>query len=217
MEAAAKQLRDLLFGDVPLSSWVREAHPAGEPWASFAQARDALAGGDASIAIARLQTVASMPDLESRHCLQAWHVLRELGVRPSAEIAKRVYGVVVEVSLQEGLDVLAAYADGSARYLNWSGAAVAWDATDPRIQPDIEAILRAGTAIAQRIGPWDGPRRGPPPPGHIRLNLLTPSGLHFGEGPMDALARDPLGGPLVAAATALMRALTSLTPRPAPR
>jgi hypothetical protein len=216
-ETDAMQLRDLLFGDVPLSSWVSEAHPSGEPWASLAQARDALAGGGASVAIARLQAVASMAGLESRHYLQAWHVLRELGVRPPAEIAKRVYGAVVEVSLQEGLDVLAAYADGSARYINWSGAAVVWDATDPRIQAHVEAVLRAGTAIAQQIGTWEGPRRGPPPTGHIRLNLLTPAGLRFGEGPMDVLARDPLGGPLVAAATALMRALTSLPRDPAQR
>jgi hypothetical protein len=46
--------------------------------------------------------------------------------------------------------------------------------------------------------------------------LLTPSGLHFGEGPMDVLARDALGGPLVAAATVLMRGLTSLAPKAPP-
>jgi hypothetical protein len=123
-----------------------------------------------------------MPGLESRQYLQAWHVLREQGVRPPAETAKHVYGAVVEVALPDGLDVLAAYADGSARYLNWSGAAIVWEAPDPRFQPHIEAVLRAGAAIAQRIGPWEDPRRGPPPTGHIRLNLLTPSGLHFGEG-----------------------------------
>jgi hypothetical protein len=209
-------LRDLLFGDAPLSSWVSEPRPSNEPWASFAQARDAFAGGAKSVAIDRLQAIASMPGLESRHYVQAWHVLRDLGVRPPAEIAKRVYGVVVEVSLQDGLDVLAAYADGSARYVNWSGACVVWEAPDARFQADIDAVLRAGAVIAQRIGPWDGTRRGPPPTGHIRLNLLTPSGLHFGEGPMDALARDALAGPLVAAATALMRGLTALPRNQAP-
>lgn len=151
-----------------------------------------------------------MAGLESRHYLEAWHALRELGVRAPAETSKHVLGVVVEVSLPEGLDVLAAYADGSARFLNWSGAAVVWDAPDRRLQPNIDAVLRTGAEIAQRIGPWDEPRRGRPPVGHIRLNLLTPSGLHFGEGPMDVLARDALAGPLVTAATLLMRALTSL-------
>jgi hypothetical protein len=127
-----------------------------------------------------------------------------------SQLAKRVYGVVVEVSLRGGLDVLAAYADGRARYLNWSGAAVIWDAPGPPFDAAIAAVLNAGKVIVARIGPWEGPRRGPPPTDHVRLNLLTPSGLHFGEGPMDALGRDPLAGPLLAAATGLMRGLTSL-------
>ena len=204
------ELRDTLFGDVPLSSWVSEPRPSLEPWATFAQARDALAAGRASEAVDRLQAVAAMPALESRHYLQAWHVLRELGVRPASEIAKAVYGVVVEVSLPNGLDVLAAYADGRARYLNWSGAAVIWDAPGPRFGAQIAGVLNAGKAIVQRIGPWESPRRGPPPTGHVRLNLLTPSGLHFGEGPLDVLGRDALAGPLLAAATGLMQGLTSL-------
>ena len=33
------------------------------------------------------------------------------------------------------------------------------------------------------------------------------SGLHFGEGPFDALSADPMGGPLVAADTQLMQAV----------
>jgi hypothetical protein len=209
------EFRDTLFGDVPLSFWVPQAHPGTEPWVSFAKARDALARGSKPAAIEHLQAVAVMPRLESRHYVQAWHVLRELGLRPPPEIAKRVYGAVLEVSLPEGLDVLAAYADGSARYLNWSGKVIVWDAHGARFQSEIEAVLRAGTTIARAIGPWDQPRRGPPPTGHVRLNLLTPSGLHFGEGPMAVLARDALAGPLVAAATVLMRGLISLARKPA--
>jgi hypothetical protein len=212
---ATMELRDTLFGDVPLSSWVTDPRPGGQPWATFAQARDALAAGRKSEAVDRLQEVAAMPALESRHYVQAWHVLRELGVLPASEIAKRVDGVVVEVSLQNGLDVLAAYADGRARYLNWSSAAVIWDAPSSRFDADIAAVLSAGRVIVQRIGPWEAPRRGPPPTEHVRLNLLTPSGLHFGEGPLDVLGRDALAGPLIAAATGLMRGLTSL-PRQAP-
>jgi hypothetical protein len=204
------EIHDLFFGDTPLVSWVHKAHPAHEPWVTLALARDALAAQQAHSAIEHLQAVAAMPGLESRQYLEAWHALRELGVRAPAEISKRVLGVVVEVSLPGGLDVLAAYSDGTARYMNWSGAGVVWEAPNARFQSDIETLLRAGATIAQRIGPWNEPRRGRPPEGHIRLSMLTPSGLHFGEGPMEALARDALAGPLVAAATVLMRGLTSL-------
>ncbi len=45
----------------------------------------------------------------------------------------------------------------------------------------------------------------------VRLNMLTPSGLHFGEGPFQVLAGDPMGGPIVAAALALMQRLIALS------
>ncbi|MCB2406633.1 hypothetical protein [Hymenobacter lucidus] len=39
--------------------------------------------------------------------------------------------------------------------------------------------------------------------------MLTPSGLHFGQAPFDALWQDALGGPVMAAALHLMQALTA--------
>jgi hypothetical protein len=208
-----RDLRDSLFGDVPLASWVSDAAPSAEPWASLAHARDALAAGHKSDAISRLQIVTVLPRLESRHHLEAWYVLRQLGVSPPPELAKRVYGVVVEVRLHTGTDVLAAYADHSARYVNYSGAAVIWDAPDHRFDADIQSMLDVGTRIAEVAGTWDQPRRGAPPSDHLRINVLTPGGLHFREAPRDVLSRDPTAGPLVAAATKLMLGLTSLASR----
>jgi hypothetical protein len=43
------------------------------------------------------------------------------------------------------------------------------------------------------------------------MSFLTPSGLHFGQGPMDALARDPLGGRVIQVATVLMKAMIAKT------
>jgi hypothetical protein len=37
--------------------------------------------------------------------------------------------------------------------------------------------------------------------------MLTAAGLHFGEGPFDALSEDPMGGAVIAAGTELMQAL----------
>jgi hypothetical protein len=47
----------------------------------------------------------------------------------------------------------------------------------------------------------------PPEKGNVRLNLLTPIGLCFGEGPFAAIARDPVGGPLVKAGAMLLHRL----------
>jgi hypothetical protein len=154
-----------------------------------------------------LRNVAAMRDVESRHTLQAWHFLRLLGQAVPAEEAKRVLGVVVEVALPEGLDVLAAYADRRARYWNHANAGAVWERPDDSMDGLIDRMLSIARGVVEQIGPWDGARPGPPTTGQLRLNMLTPSGLHFGQGPMDVLTRDPMGGPLFAAGAELMKAL----------
>jgi hypothetical protein len=75
-------------------------------------------------------------------------------------------------------------------------------------------LLSAGDAVVH-LGPWQGERRGPPAAGDVRLSFLTAGGLYFGEGPFEALDADPLGGPILAAATAVMTEIVELgTPAP---
>jgi hypothetical protein len=131
---------------------------------------------------------------------------RFLGWAPPVN-AKQVRGVVVEVGLEGGLDLLAAYADQTARYYNYSGAGIVWERGDASLDAQIDVLLACGQTICDRIGPWEGERPAPPPTGQVRINLLTPSGLHFGQGPLELLSRDGLGGPALAAATALMQSL----------
>ncbi len=103
-------------------------------------------------------------------------------------------GVVLEVQMRTGLDTLAAYADHTARYINHGGKLIVWEASGNDMDQRIDALLNAGQLVANAIGRWEEPRRGPPPKGHVRLNMLTPSGLHFGEGPFEILSTDPMGG-----------------------
>jgi hypothetical protein len=207
--ADSDDVRELLFGDLPLSEWRARDGGDGamEPWVSFASARRALQRGDSTAAIAALRQVVNRPNLESRQYLQAWHCLRQLGAAPGALEAKRVHGVVLEVHLDDGLDTLAAYADHTARYVNHGGRLIVWEASDDVISRLIDELLRAGQFVANAIGPWDGPRRAAPPTGYVRLSMLTASGLHFGEGPFDALGADPMGGPVISAGAKLMGAL----------
>lgn len=206
------ELRDTLFGDLPLSEWPPDSSPAeGEPWDSFVAARRALESNDPHAAVAPLRRVLSTPGLESRHHLQAWHALRAVGERPDEGEAKRLYGVVLEVPMPDGLDLLAAYEDGTARYYNYSGAGVVWERPDASLDPAVSALLEAGRALVAQIGPWEGERPPAPQGGDVRVSLLTPSGLHLGEGPFDAVASDQLGGPTIAAATRLMQELIAKT------
>lgn len=49
--------------------------------------------------------------------------------------------------------------------------------------------------------------------GNVRLTFLVADGLYFGEGPHAVLERDGMAGPVLAAATALLVAVTSLPRR----
>jgi len=203
------EIRELLFADVPLSDWKpRDATPdAAGPWNDFEAARLALGRGDTVSAVAALRRVVEVADVETRQSLQAWHCLRQLGVKPELNQGKRVLGVVLEVHLDDGLDTLAAYEDGSARYINHGGRAIVWEAKDERVSSLIASLLGEGQRVADVIGPWEEPRRPAPPRRHVRINMLTPSGLHFGEGPLSVLSADPMGGPVITAGTVLMQAL----------
>jgi len=206
-------IRDILFGDLPFSQWPNGSSTSveDEPWRSFISARDQLDSGNQESAKQTLRQILGMPDLESRHYLQAWHFLRQLGESPAEGDARQLYGVVVEVALDEGLDIVAAYADHTARYLNYSGAAIVWERPNESLDQAIDSLLSAGRMVAAQIGPWEGPRPPAPPKGQLRISMLVPSGLHFGQGPFEALSGDPLGGPVIAAAMQLMQSLITMT------
>ena len=192
------EIRETLFGDMPLSQWASfSTQTTSEPWASFERARHFIESRDTQSATAALQGILEIPGLESRHYLQAYHFLAELGVTPIRELSKNVLGVVVEVGMKVGPDLVAGYADHHARYYNYSGAGIVWERPDGTLDTTIDELLRVGSAVAQVIGPWKETRSPAPTIGRARLNLLTPSGLHFGEGPLDTLAKDKLGGPVI--------------------
>lgn len=207
------EIRDTLFGDRPLSQWtgVSAEAMALEPWASFGRAKQFIDSGDTPSATAALRGVLEMPHLESRHYLQAYHFLRELGVNPPSGKEKDVFGVVVEVGMDKGLDLVAAYADRHARYYNYSGAGVVWERPNDTLDAAIDDLLNAGGAVARAIGPWKDGRPPAPRKGDARINLLVSSGLHFGQDPIDSLSKDRLGGPVIASAFRLMQQLMQLT------
>ena len=211
-KALQPQIRGVLFGDLPISRWSSENVGSHfEPWRSFAKARDGLNSGRAQEGIDLLHSILAMPTLESRHYVQAWHFLREVGVQPDTSVAKDLLGVVVEVALADGLDIVAAYADGTARDFNYSGSAVVWDSPDDSLNHQVENLLRAGRVVVDQIGPWEGARPAAPPTGQARISMLTPSGIHFGQTPFEVLAADQLGGAVIAAAIQLMQSLIAKT------
>jgi hypothetical protein len=202
-------IRDLLFGDMPLDTIASFAAgtDTDSPWSHFAIAHHRQQQGDTFGAIVELEKVLDMERLESRITLQAWYCLRQLGSFPPADVASEIKGVVVEAALVEGLDLVAAYADHSARYFNYSGAAVIWDIPDPEMDKLIDRLLSLGQEIISHVDLWEESRPPAPPAGSVRINLLTYGGLYFGEAAFETMGQDPLGGQALKVAIALMKAL----------
>lgn len=201
-------IRDTLFGDMPLDQWPKKGGLAElAPWDEFAKAQQLIGANKTVEAAECWKRIIARPGLEARHYIQAWNFLRQYGVEPAAAEAKNLYGVVFEVPIHGGLDLLAAYSDHSARYYNYQSSGVVWDHPDDSLDKPIDDLLSAAKGVVNKIGPWEGDRPPAPPAGQVRMSFLTPSGLHFGQGPFEALQRDPIAGQTVQLATQLMVAL----------
>lgn len=198
--AAANEIYNLVFCDDPAAFRPRSGESAA-PWqhALFADPVDDAAlralGGDES--------------QEGRVRYLACTRLREHG---HAVPEKLLLGVVVEVPLDDGLDMLAAFSEGGVRYVNQTGKLAVFEAM-PALQPLVQRLFVASQTIVDRIGPWEGPRRPPPQRDAVRLSFLVSDGLYFGEGPMAALQRDAIAGPVIQRATALLQTIVPLATR----
>lgn len=119
-----------------------------------------------------------------------------------------LYGVVIEVGMEHGLDTLAAFADGTARYLNYAENAIVWETATDTSNELIGALWQHSVNVVNKIGPWDKARLAPPGAGTVRLSFLVSGQLYFGQGPINQFFSDPMAGPVLSAATQLMVFLT---------
>ncbi|CAN5193793.1 hypothetical protein BH20ACI2_BH20ACI2_21440 [soil metagenome] len=141
------------------------------------------------------------PSIESRQKILAASLLSRRGI---ADPESRLFGVIVEVSLKEGLDVLAVYEDGTARYINYSGKIVIWETVTSKSRELSSALFSAVRQVDKQIRPWDGERLPPPVVGNARLSFLVGPAIYFGEGPFEVLAVDPMGGAVIERASEFM-------------
>lgn len=214
MTNAADALRPLLYGDVPMDQWPEGDDHAEAPFDLFVRARTHLADGDQDLAVRAWSAIAHDETLESRNRLQAWQFLRSINVHPDETlVARQAWGVVVEVPIDGGHDVLAAYAVGGVRYLNHAGGATVLDEGQggEKVLVARDRLLVAGQALADVLGPWTEPALPEVPADQTRLLVLTPGGHRFGQGPDEALRQEPLAEAVFSAATELLVAVVALT------
>jgi hypothetical protein len=152
--------------------------------------------------------VAADDSAESRVRAVAFRRLKQSGTSSPLE-PPPLLGVVVEIALDEGLDTLAAYADGRVRYINHAGGMTIVEEGN-LLAAQVEALMLAAQPVVNAIGPWTGERQPPPPTGQARLTFLVGGELYLGQGPFGALAGDAMAGPVLTAATTLLMAVTAL-------
>lgn len=208
-KTTAEMMREVCFADAPIATWRPVSAEARnvEPWASFERARQCAVRNNRQGVMEALLRVVYQPNLEARLYLQAWNGLRELGVNPPPEMTKHLYGVVVEFDGPDGVEVLAVYTDHTARHIDADGKLTCSRGQGVWMDRKIDELLAAGRAIAPVAKPCEGQRPGPVAGGQVRINLLTSSGLCYGQGMREALARDSRGSALLGAAERVMDAM----------
>lgn len=155
---------------------------------------------------AALRALATAADTEDRVAAMAWRRLQAAG----HDVPRReLLGVVIEVRLETGLDTLAAYRDGSVRYIHGSGHTSIVEGPVEGLLPLVRHLFAASQAVVDRIGPTDAPRR-PAPGSGVRLSFIVSDGLYFGEGPMNTLMSDGLAGPVLQTGVAILDRVTSM-------
>lgn len=156
---------------------------------------------------AELRALATDYENEGRIRALAFNRLRAMGeVVPS----KQVLGVIVEVPLANGLDVLAAFCEGGVRYLNQSGKVLVVEGQTHPVTRLVSDLIAASQPVVDKIGPWEEQRLPPPRPGNIRITFLVSDGLYFGEAPAAVLQNDDMAGPVLAKATQLLHRVVEL-------
>jgi len=194
-DAATNLIYELLFCDDINLYKSNHRQPVNYPW-------DVLFSDIANTS--DLQKVIADSNTESRVKILAYNKLIANGQKADK---KELLGVIVEVGLDRGLDVLASFSDGTARYINQMGGIIIWEAHDNTSSFLTKKLFDNSFEVVKQIGPWDKPRRPRPPKGNVRITFLVSDGLYFGEGPMNVLFNDPLAAPALVSAMELMKYL----------
>ena len=155
--------------------------------------------------VSDLQKITDDEKAEPRVKILAYNRLLAEGHKSSK---KDLLAVIVEVGLETGLDVLASFRNGTARYINQTGKLIIWETTDTESAQLTDDLFLKSENIVHQIGPWDKERRPPPATGVTRITFLVSDGLYFGEAPTEVLFNDPLAREALASATTLMKYLT---------
>ena len=208
--------RDLLYADQGMV-WMQSmamgsgAEASQPPWSLFRKAAEHARAHDRNLAVQELKDILAKSDVETRVRLWAWKSLRDLGEKPDAAVKDQVQGIVIEIPEAEGTDVMAVYADGTARHADPEGKTTVWDGRPGLVTDRAKSMIADAQKVVGTVKPTDK-RLGVKT--KVRVTLLTFGGLRTTEEDATVLrsGRSPLSPIFTTAAStivALARATSS--------
>lgn len=166
-DPAAQQIYSALFcDDISLYEKMEDVFPV-----LFAEKADVKA----------LTELALDETAETRIRMLAARRLKEAG---AALKENPVWGVVLEIPLPSGLDTLAVYADGRARYINFTGRVGILEDVP---SAGLKFIFDAAKKLVPANGPWAGKRLPPPAADNVRFTFFAGGESYVLEGPGEEL------------------------------
>jgi hypothetical protein len=165
------------------------AHSDAPGLATLLRAKSLYDAGSAAAATDLLAELIDRAVAPTRVRLWAAAALRERGLMPSGPGAELAQGIVMDVPVPGGRDVLAVYRDGTAHFVSRAGAAAVYDGGDPAKSALCAQIVAASERIVSASKGFSLPANLP------KLTILTLSG------PIVAGSQSPTEEPLRLGAT----------------
>lgn len=190
--AIARIVQDLRGDDIESANHqldlLRESEEAeGELWYHIVGAFTRYKAGRMLEAKTEMRRVAEMQSVDSLITLWAWNTLRAWGQLPDEGIAQKVLGVVMEVGLDNGIDVVAAYEDGTSRYVSRTGSMIIWDNHEDHNNDLARKIVAAAQAIVNQLPASTADAV--TSMGKVQFSILTVGGIRGIITPMKELSR----------------------------
>lgn len=188
----ARIVQDLRGDDIESANHqldlLRESEEAeGELWYHIVGAFARYKAGRMLEAKTELRRVAELQNVDSLITLWAWNMLRAWGQMPDDDTAQKVLGVVMEVGLDKGMDVMAAYEDGTSRYVSKTGSMIVWDDHGDHNNDLARKIVAAAQAIANQLPASTA--EAVTSAGNVQFSVLTVGGIRGIIAPMNEFSR----------------------------
>jgi len=179
LEQAVKNLKENKFAKALQILESSEAKSGIEPYRVLALALAHQNLDELEQAKQNLRQITDSPEAESRMKLLTCTALRTMGEQSEMQMADEVLGVVIEVPVSTGIDTLAAYQDGRARYINYSGGIIIWEMTDGEISTLAKEVVNNAQELATEFPVVES--REATKEGYYRFSLLTCGGIRSSE------------------------------------